>query len=376
MQQQQHKSSAQARRPSTGISAAPSGSRLLCSPVKFARAHPVPRGPVLPRLQPCSPLVTTPTHSFPQPSPETAATLGSTVFITGVCSPQKNRGRKRCTNFRGQSQSGQQTPTSAAKLSVPVHTGRPRALTRANSREANKKSFSSVSVVEEMRCSERVNMKKLERQSVIKEKVFAKVQEFERRKRDPNEENLGKAGGDFVRSNNLAETPAKFRRPSSCISSEEASPACLAARPRTAAPSPTKRRTTRNSLGRCASVRNGMRVHWNRFARSLKKCLVGQEEADNDLALAEKLEKQMSEDMETMRSVLDKKIIIERRERLDHIKHMAANKPLFMYGPDGAGRFVNAKGGDFVRTCDLVLRVNPKYKFLKGTLSRMLIKSD
>ncbi len=54
------------------------------------------------------------------------------------------------------------------------------------------------------------------------------------------------------------------------------------------------------------------------------------------------------------------------------VRSLTDRKHLFIYGKNGLGRFITAKGQDMVRMGDLMMRMNPKYPFMRDRLSEIL----
>ena len=306
------------------------------------------------------------TETTARPAPRTMATIFLNVQ-QNIDADLRQTYERNCTNFA-------ETVTEANLHQIysigPIHAKTGETTRTETQGRGLKKTFSMVDVTEMIGLVKPENNSEMaKKQEILKEKIMKKVQEAERAKDealiDIKQIPIPSRDSGLLASTNVMETPARFRR------AETESPSPVHIPIANVRPKSTKRNTS-------ASVFHKKRRSLNpsKFNNFLAKCAREQEAAEKDLVVVEKMQKQLEHDVGYMRDILNEREVKERQDQRKHAQHMATHKPLFVYGNTGSGRYFTPRGKDPLRICDLMLTINPRYKFLKGSFAKFLVKND
>eukprot|EP01022_Parablepharisma_sp_SALTPOND_P001771 TRINITY_DN107349_c0_g1_i1.p1 TRINITY_DN107349_c0_g1~~TRINITY_DN107349_c0_g1_i1.p1 ORF type:complete len:543 (+),score=58.78 TRINITY_DN107349_c0_g1_i1:95-1723(+) len=111
----------------------------------------------------------------------------------------------------------------------------------------------------------------------------------------------------------------------------------------------------------------------------INKCATFQNNTETDLFSIGTMERRLKSDLHLLESQVKDRYNyrneVSDAEKEQEMKFLAQHKHLFIYGKKGMGRFLNANGRDLVKVSDLMMKMNPKYPFLRDRLSEIIVRS-
>ena len=107
-------------------------------------------------------------------------------------------------------------------------------------------------------------------------------------------------------------------------------------------------------------------------AKTLKEILndylKGQEESMKNMRKLQKIRKTLQLSNRILNNLINKRNNVEKRHMNNYTRYVKNNKPLFVYGKYGNGRYLDNKGIDYLGMRDVVLKANRRYNFLEERL--------
>ena len=113
-----------------------------------------------------------------------------------------------------------------------------------------------------------------------------------------------------------------------------------------------------------------------KFRKLMKECQANQVKVSSDIKRITRIKRKVNRSLTALRNSTDEKLKLERLNAKLMVKYMRANKPLFIYGQNGNGRYINTRGIDTIKVTDLVLKLKPEYKFLNDRIDKYNAKED
>jgi len=109
----------------------------------------------------------------------------------------------------------------------------------------------------------------------------------------------------------------------------------------------------------------------------LTKCEVIQSDSEKDLINIQAMGKNFKDELHTLESQIknnknDKETYESEKNTIEQAKFLTQRKHLFIYGKKGMGRFLNSNGRDLIHVSDMLMKLNPKYDFLRNRLTEIL----
>ena len=117
------------------------------------------------------------------------------------------------------------------------------------------------------------------------------------------------------------------------------------------------------------------RISCDKLDNIINGCLEEQVRSEGVLADMEKYQKDLNGNLNYMATALTNPTEIQKNvEEENRRREIISKKHLFIYGKSKRGRFMNEKCKDLIKVSDLLVTVNPKYKFMLGKLQNAFTK--
>ena len=111
------------------------------------------------------------------------------------------------------------------------------------------------------------------------------------------------------------------------------------------------------------------------FNRILRDYVEGKNETEETMQSAIKIHKQFNNSMDSIRNNMGITLYFEKHRLKTHVEYMRIHKPLFIYGSQGKGRYLNKEAIDLIKVGDITMKANSKYKFLYNKLQHYIINT-
>ena len=139
-------------------------------------------------------------------------------------------------------------------------------------------------------------------------------------------------------------------------------------------PTPIFRRQIR-AKSYAGDLKAEFKMQGEKLERIMGVCRKDQRGAAKDLSRARSVGRKIKRNLNRMQGTLEKgSRLMSKSATTKYLKFFAHQKHLFIYGKEGRGRFLDAEANDLVEKCDMIMTINPKYKFLSKRLDEIIVK--